>query len=55
MNDVKSEVIKYIETKKAERIHELQGLQMSVLEQDMQHSILLGVDMVIRWLNEMDE
>ena len=53
MNISKEDVIKYIEEKKAKREQSLLGVEMSIYETDMQNNMFLGVDMVIRWLNEM--
>ena len=53
MNISKEDVIKYIEEKKEQREKSLLGVELSAYEQDMQNNMFLGVDMVIRWLNEM--
>lgn len=52
MNISKEDVIKHIEEKKNEREKSLLGLEMPTDERDMQNNMLLGVDMVIRWLRE---
>ena len=44
------EIIKYIENNKLMRQESLQGIEMSENELERQNNILLGVDMVIRWL-----
>ena len=52
MNISKEDVIKHIEEKKNEREKSLLGLEMSTYEHDMQNNMVLGVNMVIRWLRE---
>jgi hypothetical protein len=55
MNISKEKVIKYIEDKKTEREQSLLGLDMTARQQKVQNMMFLGVDMVIRWINEIQE
>lgn len=49
----KEEIINYIKVKKVEREKSLLGVELSAYEQDMQNNMFLGVDMVIKWINEI--
>lgn len=49
------EIIKFILDKNLERFNALLGLEMSVYEQEMQHNIFLGVEMVINWIKNHSE
>ena len=55
MNISKEAVIKYIEEKKSERKKSLLGEELSYYELNKQNNIFFGVDMVLRWLDEMTE
>ena len=50
----KEEIINYIEEKKKEREKIILNMLPDVQEMKFQNYIFLGVDMVIRWLNEME-
>lgn len=52
--EIKERIINYINEKRRQRELVLHGEKFSSYEMDMQKHMFLGVDMVTRWIHEMD-